>query len=189
MTSLLTLTFILLVILAVAAFALSKWMAARTGLPAGRLIYSDTGFAVGKVSALERNQQGEKVEKPLRSRRYGLVGRPDYLVKTDKGIIPVEAKSAKCPPSGRPHDSHLFQLTSYCLLVEDVLGGTVPYGVLRYSDFDVEVEYTSELKAELLEVLYQMKEARTLEEVHRSHDEPRRCAGCRMREICDEALY
>ena len=43
-----------------------RWQ--RTGLPAGEVVYSDTG-------------QWEKQEQPLNSRRYGLVGRPDYMVR------------------------------------------------------------------------------------------------------------
>jgi CRISPR/Cas system-associated exonuclease Cas4 (RecB family) len=26
------------------------------------------------------------------------------------------------------------------------------------------------------------------EEVHRSHDDPRRCAGCSLRDVCTESL-
>ena len=50
-----------------AAAALLWWMSrrlrARTGLPAGSVLYSDTGME-------------ERVEEALRSPRYGLVGRP-----------------------------------------------------------------------------------------------------------------
>ena len=38
-----------------------------SGLPPGEVVYSDTGAE-------------EALEAPLISRRYGLVGRPDYLV-------------------------------------------------------------------------------------------------------------
>ena len=180
--------FAALALAALVALLLSRRIAGQTGLPRGRLLYSDTGFAVGKVSALERNGKGEKQEKPLVSKRYGLVGRPDYLVRTAAGVVPVEAKSSRRPAGGRPHDSHVFQLLSYCLLVEDVLGEPVRYGVLRYSDAEVELEYTPRAKVALLELLEEMREAEGLKDVHRSHEEPRRCAGCRMRDLCDEAL-
>jgi CRISPR-associated exonuclease Cas4 len=178
----------LLLIIAFSAHALSKSMASKTGLPEGELVYSDTGFAVGKLGPVSRNEIGEKQEKPLVSDRYGLIGKPDYLVRTRKGIIPVEAKSARLPQSGRPYDSHVFQLIAYCLLVEDVFDAPVPYGIIRYRDRKVSVACTSELKAELLDILDEMRVARRLKEVHRSHDETRRCDSCYMRDVCDEAL-
>ena len=52
------------------------WLGRRqrqsSGLPAGTVVYQDT-------------EEMEAPERPLRSRRYGLVGRPDYLVQTREG--------------------------------------------------------------------------------------------------------
>lgn len=177
-----------LLIIALAAHLAARRRARRTGLPTGQLIYSDTGYAVGHLGPTVTNEQGDKQERPLTSKRYGLIGRPDYLVRTADGIVPVEAKSTNCPASGRPFDSHVFQLAAYCLLVEDVIDAHVPYGIIRYADAEVLIDYTPELKDELLELLYEMRQARNLEEVHRSHREARRCLNCSMRELCDEAL-
>ena len=179
---------VVLLVAAIAARRLAKRMAARSGLPAGRLVYSDTGYAVGKLGELATDEHGRKVERPLLSQRHGLVGRPDYLVETDDGIIPVEAKSAKMPASRRPYDSHVFQVAAYCLLVEDALGARVPYGVIRYRDGEIQVDYTPELRDALLEVIAEMRAARAAGDVHRSHDERGRCANCSMRGVCDEAL-
>ena len=55
------------------------------------------------------------VEKPLYDPVIGLTGRPDYLVKKGKDIIPVEVKTSRTPEA--PYDSHIFQLAAYCLLV------------------------------------------------------------------------
>jgi CRISPR-associated exonuclease Cas4 len=178
----------LLFVVALLAYALSKSMASRTGLPDGEVVYSDTGFAVGKLGAVSSDEIGQRQEKPLVSTKYRLSGRPDYLVRTTEEIVPVEVKSAKYPSSGRPHDSHTMQLAAYCLLVEDVLGTKVPYGIIRYRDRQVSVAYTPELRAELLDVLDKMREARRSNEVHRSHDDSRRCANCYMQDYCDEAL-
>jgi CRISPR-associated exonuclease Cas4 len=177
-----------LLVVALIAHLAARNAAGRTGLPSGQLIYSDTGYAVGRISPVTTNEQGEKQERPLVSKRYGLSGRPDYLVRTGDGIIPVEAKSSKSPASGRAYDSHIFQLAAYCLLVEDVTGADVPYGIIRYSDAEIIVDYTTELRDDLIELLDEMREARNAEEVHRSHTEARRCLRCSMREICDEAL-
>ena len=177
-----------LMVAALVARWLAKRMDARSGLPAGRLVYSDTGYAVGRLGELVTDRQGRKVERPLLSKQYALVGRPDYLVETDDGIIPVEVKSAKMPASARPYDSHVFQVAAYCLLVEEALAASVPYGVIRYRDGEIRVDYTTELRDALLDVMDEMRETRTASDVHRSHDEPNRCARCSLRGVCDEAL-
>ena len=180
--------FLLLACVALAAHLAARGRARATGLPAGELVYGDTGFAVGKLAPVRLNDEGERQERALVSRRHGLTGRPDYLVRTRDGIIPVEAKSARRPAGGRPYDSHLLQLAAYCLLVEDALGARVPFGVVRYADGEVRVDYTDELRETLLETLEEIREARAARDVHRSHDERRRCASCGYRDVCDESL-
>jgi CRISPR-associated exonuclease Cas4 len=184
----LLLAFVVFAALAIAAYRAARREASQTGLPAGKLIYSDTGVVTGKLGPATTDEYGRKVEKPLVSERFGLIGRPDYLVETEDGIIPVEIKSARAPASGQPYDSHVLQLAAYCLLVEDLLDADVAWGIIRYRDAEVRVAYTEELRILLLDVLDDMRAARLAEDVHRSHDEPGRCANCRMRDICDEAL-
>ena len=187
MTYILVVIFILLVI-ALSSILAARKLASRSGLPAGELVYSDTGYPTGRISPAVLNEQGEKQERPLVSRRYGLSGRPDYLVRTSEGIVPVEAKSTKCPADGRAYDSHVMQLAAYCLLVEDVLEASVPYGIIRYADDVVVVDYTYDLRDSLIALLQEMKDAREACEVHRSHEDARRCSRCSMLKICEEAL-
>lgn len=187
--------YLLLFLLAVAA-ALAARAAAReskrAGLPAGALLYSDTGRPVGRVAPAEVGRDGKKQEKPLVSETLQLIGRPDYLIEADGGVVPVEVKSTACPAGGRPYDSHLAQLAAYCLLVEDVLGASVPYGLVKYRDREVRVEYTPEMRGRALALIEEMKADMNAsaegEEVHRSHDDPRRCAGCSLRDACTESL-
>lgn len=184
----LLLALIILFLIALVAHLAARRASRRIGLPQGQLLYSDTGFPVGRISSIEKNKLGERQEKPLISRSYGLIGRPDYLVQTDEGIIPIEVKSTKCPPSGRAYDSHIMQLAAYCLLVEDLMEESVPYGIIRYADGEIIIDYTQELRDELMMLLEEMREARFADEVHRSHSDARRCAGCSMKEICTESL-
>lgn len=187
-------TLVLLVLLCLLVFA--SWAASvaarreaeRSGLPKGSVIYSDTNKPVGRLAPTEVGREGVLQERPLRSEALGLVGRPDYLIETDGGVVPVEAKSAAAPHGGRPHDSHVAQLAAYCLLVEDVLGASVPYGLIKYRDRDVRVEYTHELRERALALIEEMDEAAHANEVHRSHEDPRRCAGCSLRDVCTESL-
>ncbi|HZG50804.1 MAG TPA: CRISPR-associated protein Cas4 [Pyrinomonadaceae bacterium] len=186
--SLLTLTFILLLLTAAGAWFAARRGARRADLPEGRIIYSDTGAPVGRIAPVTFGERGVPQEKPLLSHRHGLVGRPDYLVRTDEGIVPVEAKSTSCPANGVPYESHLMQLASYCLLVEETTGAAVPFGVIRYRDRQLRVDYTDELRAALLALLAEIRDSRKAAAVHRSHEETPRCAACSYRAICVESL-
>ena len=158
------------------------WLGRRqrqsSGLPAGSVIFRDT-------------EEMEAPERPLRSRRYGLVGRPDYLVQTrERGrryVVPVEVKSRARP--AQPYASHILQLAAYCLLVEDNFDAAPPYGLLRYADATLQIPYTDELRRRVLDTAGEIRQARRAPEVRRSHSEPRRCAGCGYRSACGpEAL-
>ncbi len=164
-------------LLLLVAALLILWLASRqrrsSGLPAGRVIYSDT------------NRWG-KVEKPLYDAEAGLTGKPDYLVEDGDHLIPVEVKSGRAP--SLPHDSHVFQLAAYCLLVERTYGQRPPYGILRYRDRTFSIDYTPELEQELLSLLGQIRTQERRGEANRSHQEPGRCARCGYRASCDQRL-
>ncbi|MBV9925709.1 MAG: CRISPR-associated protein Cas4 [Acidobacteria bacterium] len=187
--------YLLLFLLVIAATLDSRAAAResrRAGLPTGALLYSDTGRPVGRVAGTEVGRDGKRQEKPLVSEALELVGRPDYLIEVEGGVVPVEAKSTQAPANGRPYDSHLAQLAAYCLLVEDQLGAHVPYGLVKYRDREVRVEYTDEMRARALALIEELKNDMNASaegrEVHRSHEDPRRCGGCSVRDACTESL-
>lgn len=158
--------------------ALALWVAWRarrgqqqSGLPRGRLVYADTG-------------RWSAVAKPYFSARYGLTGKPDYLVETGAGLAPVEVKRTAAPASGQAYPSHLMQLAAYCLLVEEAHGQAPPHGLIRYADATVQVDYTPALRQALLDVLVEMRRARAGQDVRRSHDDPARCWHCGLRHAC-----
>jgi CRISPR-associated exonuclease Cas4 len=145
----------------------------QTGLPVGRVTYVDTGA-------------WDRCERPLFSSRHRLTGRPDYLVQSRQGVIPVEVKSGAAP--GQPYQAHLLQLAAYCLLVEEQEGRPPPYGILKYDDRAFEVDYGPALRTELLDVLAGIRRDLRAGEVRRSHDEPGRCRGCGYRDRCEQRL-
>lgn len=178
----LTLLLLLLALLALAAgVLLLRWMRgarARTGLPGGQVIYSDTG--------MER-----AVPEPLVSHRLGLVGKPDYLIEVQGGgqrfLVPVEMKSRSAPV--HPPLSHVLQLAAYCMLVEETERRRPPHGVLRYADASITVPYTDELRGQVLHALDAIRQGRRAQEMPRDHDDPRRCRACGYRTACgDERL-
>jgi CRISPR-associated exonuclease Cas4 len=170
--------------LALLALLLGVWLLARgrrdhaaSGLPTGKVVYTDTAT-------------WEAVPAPLISRRYGLVGKPDYLVRTRIGtetqLIPVEVKSRAQP--ARPLDSHVLQLATYCLLVEDVYKVRPPHGLLHYRDATLEIAYTDELRAAVLAAADAIRRARHASDQPRTHDDPARCRGCGYAHACGEVV-
>lgn len=162
-----------LLLLAILLFWQSDRQRKEAGLPGGRVIYTDT------------RAWGE-VEKPLFSRELGLTGKPDYLVRQNGLIIPVEVKSGRAPE--KPHDSHIFQLAAYCLLVEKTFGKRPPYGIIHYKERDFAVDYTSELESALLDQLAEMRRDEYRDDVPRSHEDAARCRRCGFRNVCDQRL-
>jgi len=143
-------------------------------LPAGRIVSAD-------VDSLRIPS------KLLFSKTHRLVGQPDYLLATHAGIIPVEVKSSKTPP--HPYPSHILQLAAYCLLVEEAESRPPPYGFIKYPDRTFQVPYTPGLRRMLLDTLEAMRtDLAGGAEVHRGHNEARRCLACGYREVCGEAL-
>ena len=62
----------------------------------------------------------------LKSRRLGLVGRPDHLLRSNGVLIPVEQK----PSARKLHASHILQVAAQCLLIEEIYKVRPPYGVV-----------------------------------------------------------
>lgn len=164
---------LILLILAFLFFWQSNRQRSEAGLPGGRVIYTDT-------------RGWSKLEKPLFYAALELTGKPDYLVEQNGKIIPVEVKSGRAPEA--PYDSHIYQLASYCLLVEKTYHKRPPYGIVHYEDKDFSVEYTHELEQSLLELITEMKRDGMKKEVARSHEQASRCKRCGFRSVCDQSL-
>jgi CRISPR-associated exonuclease Cas4 len=169
-----------MLILAIALFILALilfWSANRRrksiGLPAGRIIYSDT------------NRWGA-VEGSLYDQTLGLAGRPDYLIEEAGKVIPVEVKSSHIAET--PYDSHIFQVAAYCLLVERTLDKRPPHGIIHYPNRTFAIDYTPELESALYDLLQEMRTCEKRRNINRSHEAAGRCKACGYREICDQAL-
>lgn len=172
---------LLAILLTIFAYLL-LWFAARqrkaSGLPGGRIIYADTS-------------RWSAVDKPLYDPQIGLTGKPDYLVKQGRRIIPVEVKTSS---SGQvPHDSHIYQLAAYCLLVMHCYGQRPPYGILHYTEGKqpsrtFAIDFTPALEASVLETVAEIQAISLRKGVDRSHAIPARCNRCGFRRLCDQHL-
>lgn len=166
---------LLAVLIAAAAFwMVGRKLQVRAGIPFhARVTYSDTGA-------------WKRQEKPLFSRRYLLTGKPDYMIEEGKKHIPVEVKLNRT--DGQPRASDTLQLAAYCLLVEEYLGEAPPYGLLKYRDSIYRVEFTADLRAQVIQVLNEMRGSLGADDIARSHSDSRLCRACGYRDECGQAL-
>jgi CRISPR-associated exonuclease Cas4 len=94
-------------VLAILLFWLSARSRRKTGIPAGEVFYQDL---VGQPFPAMA----------LRSAKLGISGKPDCLIRTADGVVPVELKKSKRPPArGEVYPNHMIQNLAYCALVED----------------------------------------------------------------------
>jgi CRISPR-associated exonuclease Cas4 len=129
---------------------------------------------------------GTERSRLLRSEKYGLSGRPDYIIEVDGEPIPVDLKSGRMPKG--PLFSHIMQVAAYCLLLSEERGKRVSRGILKYGDVEHEIEFTPELEQLLLEQLAEMRRLAKSGDVHRNHMRPGKCRSCSRRELCPEKL-
>jgi CRISPR-associated exonuclease Cas4 len=165
---------LVLIIIAVVLWLLATRAQRASGLPTGRVVYTDAGG-------------WGRLEKPLFSHALQLTGKPDYLVNERGRYIPVEVKSGRAPTGG-PYPAHMYQLAAYCALVAEAYQQRPTHGLIKYADKIFSVDYTPAFEAELLELLDSIRADAEAEDVTRSHDVAARCAACGFREVCDESL-
>lgn len=164
---------IVLAILSVIVFYVASVERRKAGIPTGKVIYIDAS-------------QWGKVERPLYDPKIRLAGKPDYLVKKGKQVIPVEVKSRHAPQT--PHDSHIYQLGAYCLLVESEFKRRPHHGILRYRDKTFAIDFTRDFEKVLKSTILEMQTKDDHKPLDRSHGDGRRCQHCGYRSICDQAL-
>ncbi len=164
---------LLLLVIGLVLLWLSNRQRKQSGLPGGRVVYTDT-------------RAWGALEKPLFDHTIDLTGKPDYLVEQNGQLIPVEVKTGRTPEA--PYDSHIFQVAAYCRLVEKTYAKRPPYGIIHYPHRDFAVDYTLELESALLDQLADMRRDEMRRDVLRSHEDPARCRSCGFRKICDQRL-
>lgn len=142
----------------------------RYGIPAGRVVYRDL----------------DRPGRTLYSKKHRIAGKPDYIVKYHGHLIPVEVKSAH---ASRPHENHVLQLASYCLLIEECYNTRVPYGILVYADgTEHRVEFDGRIRLALISTIRDMRARLHDGRASRNHSRESRCVKCRFREECGMAL-
>lgn len=117
---------------------------------------TDVPVQVYKSKAIYSDHK-EKPEKALFSSKYGLIGKPDFILHTKDGLLPLEIKHSERPK--KPYFSHVMQLVSYCLLIEEEKGMTPKYGFLQYKGGQpFAVPYTEKMKSFLIKTMQEMRD-------------------------------
>ena len=99
----------------------------------------------------------EKPIEALFSSKFGLVGKPDFILHTKDGLLPLEIKHSNRP--NQPYFSHIMQLISYCLLIEEVKGAKPKYGFIQYKGGQpFAVPYTEDMKSFLIKTMKEMRD-------------------------------
>jgi CRISPR/Cas system-associated exonuclease Cas4 (RecB family) len=159
-----------LLVLALLAQRRYKGGQERAGIVPGRLLASDLSGS-GPL---------------LVDKEWGISGRPDYVLQTANGVVPVEVKTGKTPD--RPHRSHAMQLACYMRLIESSTGTPPPYGLLTYPEGAFRLDWDRTTQDQLRGVLGGIKQAEASGKADRDHQVPGRCIGCARREACDQRL-
>ena len=136
----------------------------------------------GKITYSDLNKPG----KSFFSKRYRITGKPDYIVKKNKRYIPVEVKTGL---HNEPQKNHIFQLASYCHLLEENYGGFVPYGILVYNNvYQYKIPFDPRIRFEFESTVNNMRHAMKTGKLIRNHNDYYRCKSCSMRTYCDNKL-
>jgi CRISPR-associated exonuclease Cas4 len=145
---------------------------------------SEAGVLGGHVVSVDLERDG-RAAPPMVDEALGISGRPDLVLETRRGWIPVEIKSGKAPAT--PYLSHFLQLAAYCRLAEVTYGRRPRNGILHYADRGFSLPYTRALERTLLLVIGRIR-VQSHRLPGRSHDETTRCAACGYSSVCDQRL-
>jgi CRISPR-associated exonuclease Cas4 len=113
-----------------------------------RVLKRRLGVLVNEVAYLDSDKSPGEL---LYAKSINLVGKPDYLVKQNKMIIPVEVKTGATP--AEPYLNHVMQLMAYCLLVEENYGIRPVGGYLKYPKKEFKVAYNDEAKTSVVNLI------------------------------------
>ncbi|NLE77390.1 MAG: Dna2/Cas4 domain-containing protein [Chloroflexi bacterium] len=144
-----------------------------------------SGLPPAQVVAADR-RGWRRPAQPYYSARWGLTGRPDYVLRQGARLIPVELKSGGTP--AQPYAGHLLQLAAYCLLLEEAEGQPPPYGLLCYPQATFRVPFDRRMRAQLLAALEALQGAAPPGGLPRGHRDAQRCAACSYGGACDQRL-
>lgn len=119
------------------------------------------------------------------SKKHLLAGKPDYILNSKGKIIPVEIKKSHY---SKPAPHHLYQLATYCRLLEDTHHSFVPYGVLVYEDSKFEIPFDPNLRFSLEKTIQEMRKIIASREIPQMTLDEHKCHHCSFQYCCSSFL-
>lgn len=95
--------------------------------------------------------------KLLKSERFSIQGKPDFIFKGKNTFIPVELKSGNINDDRLPHSGDLMQLVAYFIIIEENFDIAPKEGRIIYNDYMFIIENTKKLRNQLIEVIKDMR--------------------------------
>lgn len=136
----------------------------------------------GKITYNDLN----KPSNPFFSRKYRIAGKPDYIINKNGCYIPVELKTGS---KNYPMKNHIFQLASYCQLLEENYDTFIPYGILVYNNKEsYKIRYDPSIRYELESTIKKMRYTIKTGKIKRNHSNTNRCKNCSMKKYCKEKI-
>lgn len=161
---------VLLLIIVLATYALlGRW---------SRRERAQVGISSGTIETTDDSAERAPT---LRSRLYGLVGRPDQLIRVGSALVPVEQK----PTARRLRQSHVLQIAAQCLLLQEVYRIRPPYGIVVLAGGSQhQVEFSPALELRLLDTMAQMRAMLNATVPPEPVWAERKCRACAFRHTC-----
>ena len=140
-------------------------------------------FHRGKYKTKELIGYNSKEGEKLFSEKYELAGKPDFILEKEGKYFPLIVKRSKKPK--QPYFSHVMQVISYCLLLEEN-GKKIENGFIQYSnDEPFFIPYDEKMKEYLKSVLNEMRESFDKNNFEKTTNK-NKCEKCGHREECNK---
>lgn len=152
-------------------FEKAKKIKQKNIIQEGKIIYSDLS----------------KPEKPLFSKKYRIIGKPDYIIKNKETYTPVEIKTGNHKILKK---NHIYQIAAYCQILEDYYNCYIPYGIIIYKDTSKQfkIPFDPKLRFELTKIISEIRKNMNKDIIQRNHYEIKKCIKCSLRKFCEKKL-
>ncbi|PIV44289.1 MAG: CRISPR-associated protein Cas4 [Nitrospirae bacterium CG02_land_8_20_14_3_00_44_33] len=120
----------------------------------------------------------------LYSKNLELSGKVDLLIKTTESYYPVDFKYT----ASQPHENHLYQILGYAIILEDIYNCRVDRGFIYLIPKEDAVVFnlTDELKVKAKNMLGDIREMISLQQMPPPAKSKNKCLDCEYRNFCGD---
>jgi len=120
----------------------------------------------------------------LYSKNLELSGKVDLLIKTTESYYPVDFKYT----ASQPYENHLYQILGYAIILEDVYNCSADKGFVYLIPKEDAVVFnlTDELKVKTKNMLDEIREMISLQQMPSPAKSKNKCLDCEYRNFCGD---